>query len=275
MTSMSTEAAAKVARAIGEAARPEPIGPLASSAAFTHRALLKIKHVPEQLMDVTLFPILFTVMFTFIFGGAIEGSTSAYIQYLAPGILVQTVVMITMYTAMNINDDIDKGVFDRIRALPVWRPSLMVGALLADTLRYTMASTIILVVTMLIGYRPPGGVLGIVSAVGLLLVFCFCLSWLWTLFGLMLRTPQAVMGVSMMVMFPLTFLSNVFVSIDTMPGWLQPIVERNPISSVVTAVRSLMEGSPDGGAILTVLLIGAGVLVVFGTLTMRRFSRMS
>jgi ABC-2 type transport system permease protein len=104
---------------------------------------------------VTMFPILFTLMFTYIFGGAIAGSTSEYLAYLAPGILVQTVVMITMYTAMTINNDIEKGVFDRIRSLPVWRPSLMVGSLLGDTLRYTMASAVILVVTMLMGYRPP------------------------------------------------------------------------------------------------------------------------
>lgn len=266
---------AKVAEAVGSADRPEPVGPLGSSVIFAHRALLKIKHVPEQLFDVTMFPILFTVMFTYIFGGAIAGSTGQYLEYLAPGILVQTVVMITMYTAMTINNDIKKGVFDRIRSLPVWRPSLMVGALLGDALRYTMASTVILVVTMLLGYRPPGGLVGVVSAVLLLLVFCFSVSWIWTLLGMKLRSPESVMGVSMMVLFPLTFLSNVFVSIDTMPGWLQPVVEANPVSVLVDAVRSLMVGAPDGGAILTVLVISGGLVAVFGPLTMRAYARAS
>ena len=266
---------AKVAEAVGSAERPEPVGPLGSSLIFAHRALLKIKHVPEQLFDVTMFPILFTLMFTYIFGGAIAGSTGEYLEYLAPGILVQTVVMITMYTAMTINNDIKKGVFDRIRSLPVWRPSLMVGALLGDALRYTMASTVILLVTMLIGYRPPGGVMGVVSAVLLLLVFCFSVSWIWTLLGMKLRSPESVMGVSMMVLFPLTFLSNVFVSIDTMPGWLQPVVEVNPVSVLVDAVRSLMVGAPDGGAILAVLVVSGALVAVFGPLTMRAYARAS
>lgn len=264
---------AKVAEALGSGERPEPASALSSSLTFAHRALLKIKHVPEQLLDVTMFPILFTLMFTYIFGGAISGSTDAYRDYLAPGILVQTVVMITMYTAMTINNDIEKGVFDRIRSLPVWRPSLMVGALLGDTLRYTMASAVILTVTMIMGYRPPGGFTGVIAAVALLLTFCFSVSWIWTLLGLKLRTPNAVMGVSMMVMFPMTFLSNVFVPIETMPGWLQPIVEQNPISHLVDAVRSLMVGQADGGPILTVLIISAGLIVVFGPLTMRAYAR--
>lgn len=264
---------AKVREAVGSADRPDPVGPLGSSLIFTHRALLKIKHVPEQLFDVTMFPILFTLMFTYIFGGAIAGSTGQYLEYLAPGILVQTVVMITMYTAMTINNDIKKGVFDRIRSLPVWRPSLMVGALLGDTLRYTMASVVILVVTMAIGYRPPGGVMGVVAAVVLLLVFCFSVSWIWTLLGMKLRSPESVMGVSMMVLFPLTFLSNVFVPIDTMPDWLQPAVEHNPVSILVDAVRSLMVGDAHGGSILQVLVISGVLVAVFGPLTMRAYSR--
>ncbi|MFI5429883.1 ABC transporter permease [Aeromicrobium sp. UC242_57] len=203
--------------------------------------------MPEQLFDVTMFPIMFTLMFTFIFGGAIAGSPQDYLPYLAPGILVQTVVMITMYTAMTINNDIEKGVFDRIRSLPVWRPSLLVGSLLGDTLRYTMASTIIIVMTLILGYRPEGGVVGVVAAVALLLIFCFSLSWIWTLLGFKLRTPNAVMGVSMMVLFPLTFLSNVFVSPDTMPDVLESIVKVNPVTILVDASRSLMAGNPDGG----------------------------
>jgi ABC-2 type transport system permease protein len=262
----------KVAAALGTGRRPSAASPLSSSLTFGWRALLKIKHVPEQLFDVTMFPIMFTLMFTYIFGGAIAGSPRDYLPYLAPGILVQTVVMITMYTAMTINNDIEKGVFDRIRSLPVWRPSLLVGSLLGDTLRYTMASTIIIVLTLILGYRPAGGIVGVVSAVVLLLIFCFSLSWIWTLLGFKLRTPNAVMGVSMMVLFPLTFLSNVFVKPETMPAVLESIVNVNPVTILVDAARSLMEGDPDGGSIMTVLIMSAVLVAVFGPLTMRVFA---
>lgn len=262
----------KVAAALGSGPRPQPASAASSSLTFGWRALLKIKHVPEQLFDVTMFPIMFTLMFTFIFGGAIAGSPKEYLPYLAPGILVQTVVMITMYTAMTINNDIEKGVFDRIRSLPVWRPSLLVGSLLGDTLRYTMASSIIIVVTLLLGYRPAGGVSGVVAAIALLLVFCFSVSWIWTLLGFKLRTPNAVMGVSMMVLFPLTFLSNVFVAPSTMPDVLESVVKVNPVTVLVDAARSLMDGTPDGGAIVTVLIMSGVLVAVFGPLTMRVFA---
>ncbi|QGG42997.1 ABC transporter permease [Aeromicrobium yanjiei] len=272
MTTGTAGLDAKVVAALGEGPRPEPASALSSSLTFGWRALLKIKHVPEQLFDVTMFPIMFTLMFTFIFGGAIAGSPQDYLPYLAPGILVQTVVMITMYTAMTINNDIEKGVFDRIRSLPVWRPSLLVGSLLGDTLRYTMASSIIIAVTLLLGYRPDGGVVGVVAAIALLLVFCFSLSWIWILLGFKLRTPNAVMGVSMMVLFPLTFLSNVFVSPSTMPDVLESVVKVNPVTVLVDAARSLMDGDPDGGAIVAVLVMSAALVAVFGPLTMRVFA---
>lgn len=265
----------KVIAAIGSAQRPTPAGPLSASLTFGHRALLKIKHVPEQLFDVTMFPLLFTLMFTFIFGGAISGSWQEYRDYLAPGILCQTVVMITMYTAMTINTDVEKGFFDRVRALPVWRPALIVGALLGDALRYTMASAVILGALAVLGYRPGGGLVGLVLAVGLLLIFCFSLSWIWTLLGLKLRTQNAVMGVSMMVLFPLSFLSPVFVSPETMPGWLEAAVRLNPISPLVDAARGFMDGAADGGAVLTVLLVSAGLLAIFGPLTMRTYANKS
>lgn len=271
---MSTQVALddKVAAALGSGERPPAPGPLASSLAFGWRALLKIKHVPEQLFDVTMFPIMFILMFTYVFGGAIAGTPGEYLPYVLPGILVQTVVMITMYTAMTINNDIAKGVFDRIRSLPIWRPSLLVGSLLGDSLRYTMASTVILVVSLLMGYRPPGGLVGVIAAVALLLVFCFSLSWMWTLLGLKLRTPESVMGVSMMVLFPLTFISNVFVPKESMPNWLQSVVTANPVTHLVDAARGFLDGSPDYGAVMTVLIMSGVLIAVFGPLTMRAYT---
>ncbi len=251
--------------------RPSPAGPFSASMLFTWRALLKIKHVPEQLFDVTVFPIMFTLLFTYLFGGALAGSTQAYLQFLLPGILVQTVLMITIYTGMTLSQDITKGVFDRFRSLPIWAPAVLVGALLADAIRYALASVMCLILGLILGFRPPGGVTGVVPAVLLVLVFCFGLSWIWTLLGLLLRSPTAVQGWSMMFLFPLTFASNIFVDPATMPGWLEAFVNANPVTVLTTAVRGLMAGETDGQAVLTVLLISLGLTVVFGPMTMRLY----
>jgi ABC-2 type transport system permease protein len=254
--------------ALSARARPQRPNALSASLMFGWRALLKIKHVPEQLFDVTAFPIMFTVMFTYLFGGALAGSTSEYLQFLLPGILVQTVVFITMYTGMGLNTDISKGVFDRFRSLPVWRPAALVGALLGDVLRYTMASTIVIVLGLVLGFRPAGGVLGVLSSVALLLVFSFSLSWIWTTLGLVLRTPNSVMMASFLVLFPLTFASNIFVDPQTMPSWLEAVVGANPITHLVTATRGLMHGTVAAGQIGWVLLISGALIAVFAPLTM-------
>ncbi|MEV4075963.1 ABC transporter permease [Nonomuraea fuscirosea] len=248
--------------------RPSRPGPVLTSLTFGWRALLKIKHVPEQLVDVTMFPIMFTLMFTYLFGGALAGSTQEYLQFLLPGILVQANVVITMNTGITLNTDIQKGVFDRFRSLPVWRPSPLVGALLGDVMRYSIGSAIVITLGLVLGFRPEGGAVGVVLSVALLLVFSFCLSWLWTMLSLILRTPNSVAGVSMMVMFPLTFVSNIFVDPKTMPGWMQAVVEVNPISHLATVVRGLMHGSVPAGEIGWVLVSSVLLLAVFGPITM-------
>ncbi len=248
--------------------RPPRPGPVSTSLTFGWRALLKIKHVPEQLVDVTMFPIMFTLMFTYLFGGALAGSTQEYLQFLLPGILVQANVMITMNTGITLNTDIQKGVFDRFRSLPVWRPSPLVGALLGDLVRYSIGSAIVIMLGLVLGFRPEGGAVGVVLAVVLLLVFSFCLSWLWTMLSLILRTPNSVAGVSMMLMFPLTFVSNIFVDPKTMPGWMQAVIDVNPITHLATAVRGLMHGSVPAGEIGWVLVSSALLVAVFGPITM-------
>ncbi|TCP57048.1 ABC-2 type transport system permease protein [Tamaricihabitans halophyticus] len=247
--------------------------PSALSASLTHgwRAMLKIKHVPEQLLDVTLFPIMMTVMFTYIFGGALDGSVGAYLQFFIPGILVQTVVMITMYTGSGLNTDIQKGIFDRFRSLPAWRPSALVGSLLGDVVRYFGASTIIVLVGLVMGYRPEGGLLGVLIGFVLLLVFSFSLSWIWTTLGLLLRSEKSVTGVSMLVLFPLTFVSNIFVRPETMPEVLQAIVAVNPITLVVDAVRGAMGGTLTAGQVGWVLIASALLVAIFAPLSMRLY----
>ncbi len=262
-------------KALSLEARPQRPGPVATSLAFAHRALLKIKHVPEQLFDVTLTPIIFTLMFTYLFGGAIAGSTQQYLQYLLPGILVQTVLITTVYTGFTLNTDITKGVFDRFRSLPIWRPAPIAGALLGDTVRYVIASAVTVTLGLILGYRPGGGVLGVLAGIGLLVVFAFALSWAFTILGLVMRTPNAVMGTSMMVLMPLTFASNIFVDPSTMPRWLQTWVDINPVSHLVTAVRGTMGGTVTASQLLWVLVAAASLTAVFAPITMAIYRRRS
>jgi ABC-2 type transport system permease protein len=257
--------------ALSSTARPARPAGFVASTAFAWRAVLKIKHVPMQLFDVSAFPIMFVLLYTYLFGGALAGSTSDYLQLLLPAILVMNVSWITMYTGMALNTDISKGVFDRFRSLPIWRPAVLVGMLMADTLRYMLAAVVMLVVGVILGFRPDGGPLGVAAAVGLLLVFAFSLSWVWTSLGLRLKTPESVLQVSMTFLFPLTFASNVFVDTDTMPGWVQAFAANNPITHAATASRELMHGAVDSTAILWVLGWSALLLVVFAPLTMRAY----
>lgn len=259
--------------AVATGDRPDPPNPFSASVTFGWRALLKIKHVPEQLFDVTAFPIMFLLLFTYLFGGALAGSTQAYLQDLLPGILAMTVVFITIYTGITLNDDIDEGVFDRFRTLPVWQPSVIVGALLGDAVRYSIASFLVIVLGVILGFRPDGGAVGVLLAVALLLLFAFSLSWIWTALGFVMRSPESLMGVSMFILFPLTFVSNVFVDPATMPWWLESFVEINPISHLVTAMRGLMHGTVSSGEVGIVLLMAAVLLAVFGPLTMYLFHR--
>ncbi|WP_078394411.1 ABC transporter permease [Shouchella patagoniensis] len=258
----------QLAEAIAKSERPPRPSPLAATMAFATRTLLRIKHIPEQMFDVTVFPIIFLLMFTYLFGGAISGSTGEYLQFLLPGILVMTVAQITMYTGLDLNNDIRKGIFDRFRTLPIWLPSALVGSLLVDTVRYTMASTIMIILGLILGFRPEGGFLGVVAAVGLILLFCFSLSWIWTTLGLIMRSDKSLMMVSMMVLFPLTFVSNVFVNPETLPSFLEAFVDINPISLLVNAVRGLMHGSVTAGDIGWVFFVSAIITIIFAPLTM-------
>ncbi|MEU1969828.1 ABC transporter permease [Micromonospora sediminicola] len=258
---------------LAPSARPSRPNALTASLIFAGRALLKIKHVPEQLFDVTALPIIMTLMFTYLFGGALAGDTGTYLQFFLPGVMVTSVVMITMYTGLGLNLDIEKGVFDRIRTLPVWRPAALVGMIFGDVLRYAVASVVILLLGLALGFRPSGGVVGVLAGVGLIIAFSFAMSWAWTLIGLTMRSEKSVMSISMLILFPLTFLSNVYVEPSTMPGWLQAFVKANPITHLTSAVRSVMQGAPDGRYVAYTLAWAAGFVAVFGPLTMIKYNR--
>lgn len=254
--------------AIASGRRPDPPNAFASTMAFSQRALLRIKHVPEQMFDVTVFPIIFLLMFTYLFGGAIAGSTGEYLQFLLPGILVMTVSQITMYTGIDLNNDIRKGIFDRFRTLPIWLPSALVGALLVDVIRYSLASAIMIGLGLLLGFRPEGGAMGVFGAVLVILLFSFSFSWIWTAAGIVMRSEKSLMMMSFMIIFPLTFVSNVFVDPATLPSWLQGFVQVNPISILATAVRGLMHGNGTWEQIGWVVVVSAIFVVIFAPLTM-------
>ena len=275
MTTVETEptlSEATLRSALATRQRPPRPTPLSAWLTFGWRAMLKIKHVPMQLFDVTAFPIMFVLLYTYLFGGALAGSPREYLQALLPGVLVMTVAWITMYTGMALNTDISKGVFDRFRSLPVWRPAVLVGMLLADAVRYLMAAVVVIVVGVVLGFRPEAGPVGVVLAVALLLVFAFSLSWVWTAIGLKMQTPETVMQMSMTVLFPLTFASNVFVDESTMPGWVQAFVKANPVTHLADASRGLMHGSVDGSDIGWVLLWSAALVAIFAPMAMRLYN---
>lgn len=253
--------------------RPPRPSALSASLTFGWRTVLKIKHVPEQLTDVVAIPIIFTVMFTYLFGGALAGSTGEYLQFLLPGTLVMTVVMVTMYTGVALNGDITKGVFDRLRSMAIWRPAPIVGAMLGDLGRYLLASTIVTVLGLVLGFRPQAGVVGVLFAIALVLVFAFSLSWLWTVLGLIMRTPNSVMSVGFLIQFPLTLASNVFVDPETTPGWVRAFIDANPVSHLVTAARGLMHGTATAAQVAWVLVASAVLVGVFAPLTMHLYRK--
>jgi len=222
--------------------RPRPPSAFSNALVFGWRAVLKFRHVPEQLFDLVMTPIMFTLLFTFVFGGALAGSTGDYLQYFLPGILVQTVVFNAVYSGMGLSTDLGKGLFDRFRSLPIWPLAPFAGLMVGDVLRHLIAATIILTIGLILGYRPEAGPVGVVAAFLLLVAIGFGAGWVFIVLGLLVRTPTTVMTIGFTVLFPLVFASNIMVEPATMPGWLRAFVDVNPVSSMTSAMRGLMGG---------------------------------
>ena len=263
---------AAVRKAISSTERPPQASAVSAAFTFGWRGMLKIKHVPEQLLDVTITPVMFVLMFTYLFGGAIAGSTAAYLDYILPGILVMSVIFTTVYSGVALNTDVTKGVVDRFRSLPIWRPAPLVGSVIGDSVRYVIAGTVILVLGVILGYRPAGGIGGVLAALALVVVFSFGLSWVFTTLGLLLRSPNAVMNAGFMAIFPVTFLSNAFVDPSTMPAGLEAFVNANPISLLINATRAFMEGTDPGADLIIVLIVAAVLTAIFAPLTTRLYA---
>jgi ABC-2 type transport system permease protein len=246
---------------------------LSNSLTMAYRGLVKFRRTPEQFFDVTLQPILFTVMFTFLFGGALAGNISGYLPTIIPGVLAQTVITASVVTGVQLREDMDKGVFDRFRSLPIARIAPLAGALTADTLRYAIATTITFLTGIVIGWRPDGGVLGLVLAGLLVVAVAWAISWIFAFFGVIARTASSVQGISFMVLFPLTFLSNAYVDTSTMPNWLRWFADVNPVSHVITAMRNLVAAQPVGGDVWITLAGAAVIVAIFAPLTVRAYMR--
>ncbi len=253
---------------------PRPFALVRHSVALAKRSLIKTWRTPEALIDVTLQPVIFLLLFTYIFGGAIgHGSQHEYLQYLLPGLLGQSIAMAGVALGQNLNADIEKGVFDRFRSLPIARSAPLVGGVLADLARYVILCAIFLGFGYLIGFRVETNALATVAAIGLALAFALCFCWISVFIGMTARTPGAVQGIMFLIVLPLSFGSNTFVQTGTLPGWLQAFVKVNPISHLVGAVRGLMLGGPVTSDLLWTLLWMAILVVVFVPLALRGYRR--
>ena len=237
------------------------------------RALIKMSRNPEQLVDVTFMPILFTVMFGLMFGGAVSGSTAHYLPTLIPGIIAMTTITACVAAGIQLRDDMDKGVFDRFRSLPIARIAPLAGPMMADLARYAIAAGITLTVGVVMGYRPGGGVPGVLAGVVLAVITGWSIAWIFLWIGTRARSAGAVQGMSMMVMFPLAFLSNAFVPVSTLPGWLQTVTRVNPVSHVVSALRDLMNDGAITPHVGWALFGCATVAAIFIPLAVRSYSK--
>jgi len=253
--------------------RPTVAQTIQQSLTMAYRGLLKVRYTPEQLVDVTVQPILFTLMFTYLFGGAISGNVHNYLPIIIPGILAQSILTGTITIGVQLREDMDKGVFDRFRSLPIARIAPLAGALLADTIRYALVTILTFVMGYIMGYRPAAGIQGILVVSVLVICFAWCISWIFALAGVIGRSASSVQGISMMILFPLTFLSNAFVPVDTLPKGLKWFVQFNPVSHLVTAIRELLNQNMIGVDFWLTIAGGIVILLIFIPLTVRAYMR--
>jgi oleandomycin transport system permease protein len=253
--------------------RVRPIEGLRQSGSLSWRTLVQIKHNPMELIDFSIQPIMFLLLFTYVFGGAIAGSSGDYLTFALPGIIVQNALFGTLNTGIGLNTDLTKGVFDRLRALPIARWAPLAGRIVADMVKQAWAMALLLGLGAIMGFRVGTGVAGVLGAFGLLLVVAFAFAWISVLVSVLVNEPDKVMMFGFAVLFPLTFVSNVFVPTNTMPGWLQAWVDVNPVTVVADALRGLLVSGPVAAPVTGALLWAAGLVVVFGPLSVRAFRK--
>ena len=266
----NVDPAAAVAAARAHVGLGEVVG---QTLVMAWRALKKMRRNPEQFFDVTIQPLLFTAMFAYIFGGAISGNVSSYLPLLIPGIVAQTVLTTCMATGVQLREDMEKGVFDRFKALPMARIAPLAGPMIADLVRYLIAAGLTFLTGVVIGYRPGGGVFGVLGAILLAIFTGWSLAWVFTWIGTIAKSARAVSGMSMLILFPLTFLSNAFVPVTSLPAWLADFVKVNPVSHLVSATRSLANNGVVGSEVGWTMLACLAVIAVFAPLSVRSYRR--
>jgi len=240
---------------------------------IARRNLLHIKATPEQLVEMSIQPIMFLVLFVYVFGGAIAGSSAQYLQFALPGILVQSVSFLPFTTAIALNVDFQRGVIDRFRSLPIARSAVIGGRILADGVRILWSIIIITGVSMVLGFRFEGGSAGALGAVVLVLAWGLTMCWPMAFIGITARTTESVNTWGFMIILPLTFASTAFAPADTMPGWLQAFVKVNPVTAVIDATRGLMLGGPVAQPLVRAVISMVVIVAVFAPLAIQRYRR--
>lgn len=251
----------------------------------TKRNLIKIKRIPDLLIFSSIQPIMFVLLFAYVFGGAIKIPGVNYKEYLMAGIFTQSVAFGSALTAIGLADDLTKGIVDRFRSLPMSRAAVLIGRTSSDLLNNLLVVVIMGLCGLLVGWRIRTGVGGGIAGFAVLFFFGYAMSWIAAVIGLAVRSVEVAQSAGFIWLFPMTFLSNAFISTDTLPGWLRPIADWNPISSIVLGLRDLWGNAPAGLArgsgfpaqhpVLLSLLWSAGIVVVFMPLAVARYRRVS
>jgi ABC transporter DrrB family efflux protein len=254
-------------------ARISPVEGLRNTATLAWRTLVQIKHNPFELLDFSIQPIMFLLLFTYVFGGAISGSPRDYLAFGLAGIIVQNMLFATLNTGVGLNTDLTKGVFDRLRSLPIARWSPLAGRIVADVVKQTWAVALLLGVGMILGFRVGTGPVEVLAALGLLIVFALAASWMSVMVGMLVSAPEKVQIFGFVLLFPLTFASNAFAPTQTMPGWLQAWVKVNPVTILADATRGLLVGGPVATPVTQSLLWAAVLMAVFAPLSVWAFRR--
>jgi ABC transporter DrrB family efflux protein len=257
---------------------PERFGPrpaLRHALAIGGRDLRHLTRNVQALVFVVFQPIMLVLLFNYVFGGAVRQPGIPYVQYLIPGVVVQTLAFSSSFAGMSITQDLLSGALDRFRSAPIARSAVVLGRIMADGLRMGLTTLVVVAVGMAIGFRFEAGLLPAVAAVLLAVAFGWAMSWIGMSIGLALRDPEAVQASAFVWMFPLVFASSAYVPVSTMPGWLQAFVKVNPISIVAETLRALMLGGPAASHVLQALAWIAAITVVFFTLTVRQYRRLT
>jgi len=237
------------------------------------RNLLRIPRQPDLLISFTVQPIMFVLLFALVFGGAIKTPGYDYVDFLMPGIIVQTMAFGGFVTALGLAEDLRKGLIDRFRSLPMARGAVLAGRTAADIATNSIALAIMLVVGVILGFWFSASGVDAIAGVLIVLLFGYAFSWVFALAGLSASSAEAAQAIGFIVVFPLTFVSSAFVPVATMPDWLQPIAEVNPVSIVVDAVRALWLGAPAGNAVWGAVAWSVGIALVFAVLSIRSYRR--